>query len=114
VGLALAGIALTGTIHMRDDVRDSTRFTADAKILHHETEDRLDYLERPEAVVQIAQATRAVEDVRKAVRISGENATEIALIKVEQGHQRDTLKRIEGLVQNLVDRPTASTSSPGG
>jgi hypothetical protein len=101
---ALTIVALAGVIAMRDEVRDSTTFNKLANAFHIELDERLDHLERPEAIIQLAQATKAVGDVAAAAELARANASAISVVQVEQLHQRGDLARQEGYLLQVLER----------
>jgi hypothetical protein len=96
-------LAIIGVIGMRDSVRDGETFDRDATVFHGDVKTRLTHLERPEAIIQLAQATAAVADVEETARLAAANASAIGVVQVEQQHQRADLSRQEGYLLQLLE-----------
>lgn len=85
----ILGLAATA-FAMRDDLIKATAFVKEtAPAVHEDHDKRLNYLERPEALLQLAQATDAVAEVKAAAKLATENAASIRVIESELGHLKD-------------------------
>jgi hypothetical protein len=119
LGAPLAVLAIVGVIGMRDSVRDGETFDRDATVFHGDVKTRLTHLERPEAIIQLAQAVDAVSDVEETAKLAAANASAITVVQVEQQYQRADLARNEGyLLQlleaaNVIPKPRSAPRSTG-
>lgn len=100
-GLAMA--ALLGFVQMRDEVIVSTAWaTETAPKWHDATDERLKFLERPELLVRLAQATSAVEKVEEAAEMARENHGAIKVIETQIGHIAEGQERQETMQERIL------------
>ncbi len=107
VAEAVAGVlgvvAILGFVAMRDDVIATKSWVGLDVVWHSETDERLDHLERPELLIQLAQAHDAVDQVEETAKIARENQSAIALVQAEQYHQRSSIAQLDGYLRQLLD-----------
>ncbi len=94
IGLFTAGVA------MRDDLIVATAWAQTTAPAHHEkTDDRLDHLERPELLIQLAQATDAVAEIEEAAALAHTNAAAIGIIQNDLEHIKGGGDRRERMLE---------------
>ena len=113
VGVTVGAVALIGMVTMRDQVRDSTAFNVLAAIFHNDVDQRLEHLERPELIIQLAQAAVAVDDLEETAELARSNATAIGNVRLEQNYQRADLARQEGYLLQLLDHANVTPKRAG-
>lgn len=120
VAAVLGGVAILGVIGSRDDLISLKTWRNLASDWHDEADERLDYLERPELIIQIAQATKAVDQVEETAKIARQNRSSIALVQVEQEHAKQRDRQQEGYLLQVLDklevqpRPVKPSGDPAG
>ena len=93
---ALISALVFGVVTMRDEVIAATTFTTQtAPAIHTDYDGRLKYLERPEALLQLAQATDSLSKVEAAADLAQENAGHIQVIETKLDHVGKSLDRAQ-------------------
>jgi hypothetical protein len=104
--LAVAIVGLfTAFVSYRDDLIVATAFaTETAPAVHRDQDGRLKHLERPEALLQLAQATKAVEKVEAAADLAAHNAAAIGVIQNDLEHMKGSGDRRERMLEAMLDK----------
>ncbi len=72
---------------------------------------RLKELERPERLIQLAQAVTATKELKESLEQVHENSHAITRIETQQKHEAARTTRIENGVEKILDRLPAKTAS---
>ncbi len=102
LAVAIVGLFTAG-VTSRDDLIVATAFATDlGPKVHADHNDRLKYLERPEALLQLAQATDAVKKVEAAADLAQDNAAAIGVIQNDLEHMKGSGDRQERLLEAML------------